>query len=172
MTRPLPLFRLAAALALLATPVAADPLAVESHYSPAENLEKIDVAQIRAATRSIDIAAYVLTDVAVIEALTQAAGRGVNVRLFRDSSGRELFGRPLEALQKLAATPNVAVRFNTGRALMHLKSYCVDGQTLRTGAANFSASGLKQQDNDLTLLRGPAACAAFDANFKMIWGAQ
>ena len=93
MTRALPLLRLVAALALLAPPVAADPLAVETHYSPAENLEKIDVAQIRAATRSIDIAAYVLTDVAVIEALTTAAGRGVNVRLFRDSSGREPVGR-------------------------------------------------------------------------------
>jgi hypothetical protein len=33
---------------------------------------------------------------------------------------------------------------------MHLRSYQVDGRTLRTGAANFSASGLKRQDNDLT----------------------
>jgi hypothetical protein len=33
-------------------------------------------------------------------------------------------------------------------ALMHLKSYQNDGRLLRTGAANFSASGLKRQDND------------------------
>lgn len=165
------IFLLAAPL-LFAAPAGADPLVVETHYSPAENLEKIDVAQIRAATRSIDIAAYVLTDVAVIDALAAAGARGVQVRVYRDSSGREAFGRPREALQKLAAARNVAIRFNTGRALMHLKSYCVDGATLRTGAANFSASGLKQQDNDLTLLRGPTACAAFDANFRRIWGAQ
>jgi protein gp37 len=36
--------------------------------------------------------------------------------------------------------------------------------------ANFSASGLKHQDNDLTLTHGPRACAAFDANFKTLWG--
>ena len=32
---------------------------------------------------------------------------------------------------------------------MHLKSHQIDGLLLRTGATNFSASGLKRQDNDL-----------------------
>jgi hypothetical protein len=32
---------------------------------------------------------------------------------------------------------------------MRLKSYQIDGTLLRTGAANFSASGLKRQDNEL-----------------------
>ena len=31
-----------------------------------------------------------------------------------------------------------------------IKSYQIDGRLLRTGAANFSASGLKRQDNDLS----------------------
>ena len=43
---------------------------------------------------------------------------------------------------------------------MHLKSYQIDGRLLRTGAANFSASGLKRQDNDLIVIEGPAAAAA------------
>jgi hypothetical protein len=32
---------------------------------------------------------------------------------------------------------------------MHLKSYQIDSKLLRPGAANFSASGLKRQDNEL-----------------------
>jgi hypothetical protein len=32
---------------------------------------------------------------------------------------------------------------------------------LRTGAANFSASGLKRQDNDLIAIESAAAAAAF-----------
>jgi phosphatidylserine/phosphatidylglycerophosphate/cardiolipin synthase-like enzyme len=35
---------------------------------------------------------------------------------------------------------------------MHLKSYEIDGKLLRTGAANFPASGLKRQDNDLIVI--------------------
>jgi hypothetical protein len=44
--------------------------------------------------------------------------------------------------QDLAATPGVEIRFKRpGVPLMHLKSYQIDGRLLRTGAANFSASG-------------------------------
>jgi phosphatidylserine/phosphatidylglycerophosphate/cardiolipin synthase-like enzyme len=47
----------------------------EIHYSPGEDLERIDVALLREAAKQIDIAAYVLTDRAVIEALREAAAR-------------------------------------------------------------------------------------------------
>jgi hypothetical protein len=40
---------------------------------------------------------------------------------------------------------------------MHLKSYQIDGKLLRTGAVNFSASGLKRQDTE--------AAASFKRNF-------
>ncbi len=46
--------------------------AAEVHYSPGENLEMIDVALIGEAAKRIDMAAYVLTDRAVIEALRSA----------------------------------------------------------------------------------------------------
>jgi PLD-like domain len=57
-----------------------------STNGPGEDLERIDVALIREATKQIDMAAYVLTDRAVIEALRQTAARGVNVRIWRDAS--------------------------------------------------------------------------------------
>jgi phosphatidylserine/phosphatidylglycerophosphate/cardiolipin synthase-like enzyme len=46
-------------------------------------------------------------------------------------------------------------------APMHLKSYQIDGRLLRTGAANFSASGLNRQDNDLIVIESAVAAAAF-----------
>ena len=49
---------------------------------------------------------------------------------------------------------------------MHLKSYQIDGKLLRTGAANFSASGLKRQDNDLIVIESPGAAASFKRNFE------
>jgi phosphatidylserine/phosphatidylglycerophosphate/cardiolipin synthase-like enzyme len=48
---------------------------------------------------------------------------------------------------------------------MHLKSYQIDGRLLRTGAANFSASGLKRQDNDLIVIENAEAAAAFKHTF-------
>ena len=53
--------------------------------------------------------------------------------------------------------------------LMHLKSYQIDGRWLRTGAANFSASGLKRQDNDLLIIDSQAAATAFERRFDAIF---
>jgi phosphatidylserine/phosphatidylglycerophosphate/cardiolipin synthase-like enzyme len=140
--------------------------ALEHHFAPDENLEKIDVAELAKARRSIDFAAYVLTDVAVIDALIAAAGRGVKVRIYRDGNfDRKPRGFVDVALARLAASKAI-IRFKSdGAPLMHLKAYCVDGALLRTGSANFSASGLKRQDNDLLILRGPRACETFDRSF-------
>jgi phosphatidylserine/phosphatidylglycerophosphate/cardiolipin synthase-like enzyme len=107
----------------------------------------------------IDIAAYVLTDWPVMQALTRAADRGVAIRIYLD--GTQLAERePAKVFKDLAETPGVEIRIKheTG-ALMHLKSYQIDGRLLRTAATNFSASGLKRQDNDLspTVLR--CACS-------------
>jgi phosphatidylserine/phosphatidylglycerophosphate/cardiolipin synthase-like enzyme len=58
----------------------------EVPYAPGEDLESIDVALIGEAVKQIDMAAYVLTDRAVIEALREAAARGVRVRIWRDAN--------------------------------------------------------------------------------------
>ena len=58
--------------------------AAEIHYGPGEDLERIDVALIREAAKQIDMAAYVLTDSAVIEALRDASvARGEGASLAR-----------------------------------------------------------------------------------------
>jgi phosphatidylserine/phosphatidylglycerophosphate/cardiolipin synthase-like enzyme len=63
------------------------------------------------------------------------------------------------AAQSLASSGRVAAAYAEGlRPFLHLKSCAIDGQALRTGAANFSTSGERQQDNDLVVirdLRGP-----------------
>lgn len=144
---------------------------LELHYSPRENLEKIDVATIDGANETLDVAAYVLTDVPVIEAMTRAAAdRGVRVRLFREPTQAEPRGAAVKiALDALLAQPTVEAKFNTRGAWMHLKAYAVDATTLRFGAANLSASGLKKQDNDLLLTDDPALVSGFEVEFETIW---
>jgi phosphatidylserine/phosphatidylglycerophosphate/cardiolipin synthase-like enzyme len=141
----------------------ADP-APTIHYAPAENLELTDVALIDRAEHEIDMAAYVLTDWPVMQALTRAADRGVKVRVYLD--GTQLAERePAKVFNDLAGTPGVEIRTKHARTPMHLKSYQIDGKLLRTGAANFSASGLKRQDNDLIVIESRAAAASFKRNF-------
>jgi phosphatidylserine/phosphatidylglycerophosphate/cardiolipin synthase-like enzyme len=92
-------------LASLAAPCWADPPPI-IHYAPGENLEHVDVALIDRAEHEIDMAAYVLTDWAVMQALTRAADRGVAIRIYLD--GTQLAERePAKVFRDLAETPGV-----------------------------------------------------------------
>jgi phosphatidylserine/phosphatidylglycerophosphate/cardiolipin synthase-like enzyme len=143
----------------------------EVHYAPDEDLERIDVALIGEAAKQIDMATYVVTDAAVIEALSQAATRGEKVRIWRDRGMAEKVGVfDLEA-QLGGPVRGIEIRSNAlGGELMQPNGYCIDGQLLRTGSANFSRSGETRQDNDLVALRGPSVCAGFEAKFAKGWG--
>jgi len=149
----------------------ADPIArAEIHYAPEENLELVDARVIGGAELSIDMAAYVLSDRQVIEALTAAAEREVCVRLYLDKSQFSQHGlRVNQPIEALLAHPNVAARVKGEGVLMHLKAYAVDGKILRTGSGNFSRPGLAEQDNDLVLISDPTAIDAFERTFEGIW---
>lgn len=140
------------------------------HYAPRENLESVDIREIERAQLSIDMAAYVSSDVRIIEALTDAAERGVVIRLYLDKSQfaehGPTRGGPIEAL---LAHPNVSARVKGEGVLMHLKAYAVDGAVLRTGSGNFSRSGLASQDNDAIFIADVAVVDAFEDNFERIW---
>ena len=164
---------LGTAAALVTQPVARPDESFSSlqiHYSPQENLELVDIREIDAAELSIDIAAYVLSDERVIDALTNAAERGVVVRLYLDRSQFSEHGlREGAPIEELLAHPNVTARIKGEGVLMHMKAYAVDAKRLRTGSGNFSHSGLTQQDNDLVLLSDQVAVDAFEANFEQLW---
>jgi hypothetical protein len=116
----------------------ADP-APTIHYAPAENLEHVDVALIDSAQHEIDFAAY---------------GTGLS---FKHSHARPIaaskcvfISMPVDcekprdrrlSKQALAETPSVEIRVKQeSSALMHLKSYQVDGHVLRTRTFQLPAS--------------------------------
>jgi phosphatidylserine/phosphatidylglycerophosphate/cardiolipin synthase-like enzyme len=135
----------------------------EIHYGPGEDLERIDVALIREAAKQIDMAAYLLTDRAVIEALRQASARGVKVRIWRDASEAARLSEFDVDAPLGGRVQGIELRSNApGAELMHLKGYCLDHRLLRTGSANCAT----RQDNNLVALRGASVCAGFDAKFN------
>lgn len=63
----------------------------------------------------------------------------------------------------------VEVRVKGARDLMHLKSYLIDGQLLRTGSANWSPTGLKRKDNDVVYEKASEAAKRFERVFAELW---
>jgi phosphatidylserine/phosphatidylglycerophosphate/cardiolipin synthase-like enzyme len=148
--------------------------AVEVHYSPAEDLEAIDLVELDTAKSAVDISSFAMDDKPVAEELVKLAQRGVVVRIYRDQTqySGELArgvkgGTNLNAL--FCGQPNIHVRVKGVVALAHLKAYAVDGKLLREGSANWSPQGLKVQDNSLVMIREPGVVSRFESDFEAIW---
>jgi len=143
---------------------------VEHLYSPSDNLERSELAQLDTATRTIDIAMYSFTDRYLAEELSALARKGVRIRVYRD---REQFAQEMQGAADTATSillaAGIEVRVKGARDLMHLKSYAIDGRLLRTGSANWSPTGLKRQDNDVVYESSPEAVERFERKFEEMW---
>ena len=145
----------------------------EIHYSPAEDLARIDVTLNGEVTKQVDMAAYVLTDRAIVDALREAAARGVKVRIWRDASMAEKVGDVDVEAQLGERVRDLEIRSNApGGELMHMKGYCVDHGLLRTGSAKFQPIGRDAPGQRSRGLRGASVCAGFEAKFDRAWGQE
>lgn len=149
-------------------------IGTETVYSPDENLEQMDAAEIGLAQKTIDLEAFSLTDQAIVAALADRAAHGVAIRIYLDRGELQAECRgdatcariPLHALIGLA---NVQIRVKNSKVLMHLKSYCVDSGMVRGGSANFSEQGERRQDNSATFSVDPESAKAFETKFAAMW---
>jgi phosphatidylserine/phosphatidylglycerophosphate/cardiolipin synthase-like enzyme len=143
-------------------------------YSNPATLIPADAATLNAAQKTIDFAAYSLTEPTVIGALLARAEAGVTIRLYLDRSELEAEARgnptlPTSPLHALLSVPRIVIKVKASMVLMHLKSYVVDGALLRDGSANFSPQGETGQDNSITLTDDPLALASFQSKFNDMW---
>ncbi len=153
----------------------AGSVAAEDHFSPDEDLERIDVMRLEKAKGSVDIAMYAFTDRYLAEELKQLAGRGVKIRIYRDQEQYEEEQKNASkhdndsTTSMLTGQANIQIRVKGHRELMHLKAYEVDGVVLRDGSANWSPSGEKRQDNNAHFTGDPAQVEAFRHDFEEMW---
>jgi len=67
----------------------AGSVVAEDHFSPTEDIERIDFARLDQAKSSVDIAMYAFTDRYLAEELKKLAERGVKIRIYRDQEQHE-----------------------------------------------------------------------------------
>lgn len=117
------------------------------------------------AQREIWVAAYVLTDTRIIEALVQAHRRGVRVRVVIDA--RNLENSRDETLKQAG----VDVRKDGNPYTMHHKVMVVDGEWVVTGSYNFTNSGFGRNNENLLILRDGALAQRYQREVESIWRA-
>ena len=139
-------------------------------YSPGTNLEHSELDMLRLAKASVDIAMYSFTDRELADELCRLARTGVRVRVYRDWSEYQQEMQRGQSVTPALLAAGVQVKVKAGRDLMHLKTYAIDGELLRTGSANWSPTGLKRQDNDVRYEASPELARRFAEHFAELWG--
>ena len=146
-----------------------------THYAPAENLERLDLAELRMARRTIDIAMYAFTDRILAEAVIDRARNGVRVRIYRDGEQFEQEqrrkGRGGSTTDLFSGQRGIEIKVKPPSASndMHLKEYSINGNLLRDGSANFLVAGEVIQDNEIHFGRDVTEIDAYERNFEAIW---
>ena len=138
---------------------------VEAAFTPgqAQTLVLDSLAQSRS---SIELAAYSFTSKPVALVLVAAQQRGVLVRVLADDKDSRA---PYSAVTFLA-NQGIPVRLNSKYAKQHSKFVVVDGRTVQTGSANYTASAFSRNAENVVVIRDETAIArAYQQEFERLW---
>jgi phosphatidylserine/phosphatidylglycerophosphate/cardiolipin synthase-like enzyme len=126
------------------------------------------IAKIAAATTTIDVAMYTSGEVAIVNALKQAAARGVRVRYITDR---------VTANPPFTDTTGLGFSFvrSTNQNLMHNKFFIFDAGSadkswLWAGSTNNSTGQLYTDPNNAILIQDQALARVYTVEFEEMWG--
>ena len=125
---------------------------------------------IQTATGSINLCFYDIDDPAMVQALADAAGRGVRVRIVTETDNlldKQDRKSPRQAITALSAA-GIAIRDDARPGLMHHKFMVVDGKTAWFGSVNLTTTSLYQHNNNGLEVHSAKLAALFDVEFERL----
>ncbi len=126
-------------------------------------LEQALLASIGAAQASIDVAMYNFSLRSAADALAEAAGRGVRVRVVMDSDALD------SAVVPRLRKAGIGVLGDGREGLMHNKFLVIDGAVVWTGSLNLTSTGLSLDHNNFVRIRSSELAALYAAEFNEMY---
>lgn len=154
-----------------------------TYFSPATNLEKIDIQWLKKAAgqKEMYVAMYSFTDKPLAKELISLAQSGVTIYIYRDNKQMNDKG-DVTPLFKGIANIHIKAKHDAGFwNIMHNKMFVIPGVVYREGSANWSASGegascwnhncgpTENQDNNATYITDTGAIHQATDMFWQMW---
>lgn len=141
-------------------------------YKKIENsvAEKL-IQYINSAKKKIHIASFEFNLTPVAEALIAAKNKGVQVQWVTDNEhGLEADEEDGHGQFAMLQKAGIGVRADTRGALMHNKFWIFDGEVVWTGSTNITKNGMFRNNNNIIVLKSPAAAEIYEREFQEMWG--
>lgn len=136
---------------------------------PGDGIRAAALTAIAAAHQSIDIEMFVLSDQLVVDALTAAAHRGVQLRVLLDPTQPQN-GGTLALLR--AAGADVRFYLQAGDELLHAKAGVFDASSVLFGSCNWSRSGFTRNHELDLFINDSRLAAVFLNRMQQDWAAS
>ncbi|WP_022797890.1 phospholipase D-like domain-containing protein [Thermus islandicus] len=136
-----------------------------AYFSPkgGEAARRALLKAVRGARREILVAAFVLTDPEVVEALKEAHRQGVAVKVLLET--RNL----ADSREKELLLAGVPVRGDGNPYTLHHKVMVLDGERVVTGSYNFSTRAWRVNNENLLILKGSALAERYRKEVLRLW---
>ncbi|MBR2069695.1 MAG: DUF1669 domain-containing protein [Candidatus Gastranaerophilales bacterium] len=119
-----------------------------AYFSPKDDIKNVILSKINSSKEEICVSAFYLTHKDIINALISAKARGVKVYIIQDAVGANNFKNRLDLLRKAG----ILLKVENWGGKDHEKTIVFDNKSLLIGSANFSASALSKNDENVLLI--------------------
>lgn len=117
-------------------------------FTPSKTCQDLIVDNIMSAEKNILIQAYSFTDIDIIQALSAAKHRGVDVQIILDKSNRSNRHSHLNTLRQ----EHIPVKIDAPSGIAHNKVIIIDEHKVITGSYNFSNAAYKRNAENVLIL--------------------
>jgi phosphatidylserine/phosphatidylglycerophosphate/cardiolipin synthase-like enzyme len=137
----------------------------EVFFSPGEHCTRKIVALLDSAARQVEVCVFTITDDRITNAILDAHGRGVGLRIVTDNDKAFDPGSDVERLRRAG----VPLRIDQSEFHMHHKFALFDAATLLTGSFNWTRSAAQFNEENFLVTRSPRLVSAFAEQFERLW---
>ncbi|MEM4306566.1 MAG: phospholipase D-like domain-containing protein [Candidatus Caldarchaeum sp.] len=134
-------------------------------FSRVSQCDAVIAGLIKTAKTRILVAVYSFTSDVLADALVEAAGRGVEVKVVVEAEQAGVRGSEYERLRKAG----VDIKLDGNQYLMHHKFMVVDSLFVVTGSYNWSRAAEDFNDENIVVLEGVKVAEMFEQEFHRLW---
>lgn len=145
-----------------APPVEVPTAKIRAYFTPGYMVETAIAEEIGAAKSEIRVQAYSFTNPLIVQALTEAQHRGVDVILVLDKSNRT----QKYSAADYASHAGIQTLIDDRHAIAHNKIMIIDGKVVITGSYNFTRAAEKSNAENIVIIESEPIAQKYLKNWQ------